>query len=406
MNILHTADWHLGQQFYEYDRTEEHQAFLDWLVTTLQTEEIDLLLISGDVFDVANPSAKSQRQFYHFLKEAKASRPSLQTIVTAGNHDSATRLEAPQALVHDLEVRIVGSIHKNEQRVIDYSQLLLPVRSRQETVWVLAIPFPRPGDHPKAPTYTEGVTQLYLEGYAYARERLGEDAVIVAMGHLHAMDAKISEDDRSERTVIGGVEFVPASAFDEGIAYTALGHIHRPQRVGKRENVRYSGSPLPMSFTERNYQHQVVKVCLRQGQDADIHTLHIPITARLRQLPPTPQPLSQVLAALEELPDSTQDEASNLADYLEVQVLLTEPEPNLKHQIRSITDQKAVKLAKITPHYPTREQSQEKGTVQSYEDLHKLQPQHLFERIYQSKFNSQIPDDIQKLFHEVLQSLS
>src|SRR5690606_18891605 len=112
MNILHTADWHLGQLFYEYDRAYEHQQFLDWLVQTLQQEAVDVLLISGDVFDSANPSAATVRQFYTFLNQASKACPGLQIVVTAGNHDSATRLESPKPLLESSHIHIIGVVEK------------------------------------------------------------------------------------------------------------------------------------------------------------------------------------------------------------------------------------------------------------------------------------------------------
>src|SRR5690606_27137934 len=112
MKILHTADWHLGQLFHEYDRMLEHQQFLDWLVQTLQQEAIDVLLISGDVFDLSNPSAASIRQFYKFLNRAINIQPDLQIVVVAGNHDSASRLESPIPLLESSNIHIVGVVEK------------------------------------------------------------------------------------------------------------------------------------------------------------------------------------------------------------------------------------------------------------------------------------------------------
>ena len=404
MNILHTADWHLGQYFYGHERNREQQVFLDWLVETLKSERIDLLLISGDVFDVANPSAQSQRQLYRFLTQAHQACPQLQTIITAGNHDSATRLEAPGSLLENFNVRIVGTIQRKEDRSIDYERLLLPApHGGSPQAWVLAIPFPRPGDLPSSGKYSEGIAQLYQEAYQFAREKVGGKAPIIAMGHLHAMDADTSADDRSERTVIGGVESVPVTAFDEGLAYTALGHIHRPQKVGGRKDVRYSGSPLPMSFTEREYKHQVVKVVLGEEKAEAIEPIPIPIPARLRQIPAQPSPLKEVLKSLEELPDQDEGGKEGFWDYAEVQVALSEPEPSLKQQVQEVTSRKQIKLAKITPHYPNRnEESEGSMQMRTQRDLEQLNPQKLFEQIYDAAFGGKIPEEIQNRFDEVV----
>ena len=119
MKILHTADWHLGQTFYEYDRREEHLHFLEWLKQQIRQHEIDVLLIAGDVFDSPNPSAESQRMYYRFLREVTSENPSLQIIIIAGNHDSAARLEAPNPLLEDMNVTVRGVVRRNAEGDID-----------------------------------------------------------------------------------------------------------------------------------------------------------------------------------------------------------------------------------------------------------------------------------------------
>ena len=113
MNFLHTADWHLGQTFYQYDRYEEHQFFLNTLLQLLETEAIEVLLISGDVFDTANPSVAATKQFYHFLHQATEHFPYLQIIAIAGNHDSPVRLEMPLPLLENTQVHLIGHIRRN-----------------------------------------------------------------------------------------------------------------------------------------------------------------------------------------------------------------------------------------------------------------------------------------------------
>ncbi|HEY2582745.1 MAG TPA: exonuclease subunit SbcD, partial [Mucilaginibacter sp.] len=108
MKILHTADWHIGQLFHEYDRTYEHQKFLEWLVQIIKDQQIDVLLISGDIFDLSNPAAGSVKMFYTFLNRSVKANPQIQIIVTAGNHDSATRLESPKPLLESSNIHIVG----------------------------------------------------------------------------------------------------------------------------------------------------------------------------------------------------------------------------------------------------------------------------------------------------------
>ena len=266
IRILHTADWHLGQTFFGYDRTEEHEAFLDWLAGEILRQEIDALIIAGDVFDVSNPSAASQSIYYRFIYRVTAENPNLQIVIVAGNHDSAARLEAPLPLLQAMRTEVRGVVRKLEGGVVDYDHLCVELKNRQGEVELLcmAVPFLRQGDYPVVQTegnpYSEGVRELYTQLLRKLWKRRKPNQAILAIGHLQATGSEIAEKDYSERTVIGGLECVSPEAFPEQIAYTALGHIHKAQRVSGRENVRYAGSPIPMSFAERHYHHGVVMV--------------------------------------------------------------------------------------------------------------------------------------------------
>ena len=130
LKIIHTADWHLGQTFFGYDRDEEHEAFLSWLIDILTLRQTDVLLIAGDVFDVANPSAAAQRRFFRFLREANRRNPQLQIVIIAGNHDSAARLEAPIPLLEELNTSIVGAVPRKPIPKIDFDSLLIPLYNK------------------------------------------------------------------------------------------------------------------------------------------------------------------------------------------------------------------------------------------------------------------------------------
>lgn len=407
MKILHTADWHIGQLFYSYDRNYEHQQFLNWLVSVIGNQEIDLLLVSGDIFDLSNPGAASIKMFYTFLNQAIKARPSLQIIIIAGNHDSATRMESPKPLLESSNIHIIGMIERDSAGTIDYKKMIIPVKDKQDktVLWCMAVPFLRLGDYPSVTggisSYMDGVSLLYKEIYELTVEQQQSGEAILAMGHLHAMDAELSDHDTAERVIMGGVECIPSSAFHPDICYTALGHIHKAQRIGGRENVRYSGSPIPMSFSELNYKHQVVTMELKDAKIINIESLEIPLVIPLLRIPLKPKILSEVLAELEQLSDSTDN--PTLAPYLEVRVLLEGPEPSLRHQIETALENKYVRLAKIDVSYPT-------GTVNveetiSYERLNELKPIDLFNKIYESKYHNETPEELIQLFNEITQQV-
>lgn len=407
MKILHTADWHIGQLFHEYDRSYEHQQFLDWLVRTLQAEKIDVLLISGDVFDISNPSTMSIKMFYTFLNQATRANPDLQIIITAGNHDSAARLEAPKPLLESSNVHIIGLVQKDADGNIDYEKLVVPIHdaSGNIKIWCLAIPFLRMGDYPAIPDclnpYTEGVTALYSEAFEYVNQKKEDGQTIIAMGHLHTHHAEITELDKTERLIMGGVECVPATAFHPDIKYVALGHIHKTQKIGGKEHIRYSGSPLPMSFSELNYKHQVIVFELDQGIN-NLTSIEIPLFVALQRVPLKHQPMHEVVTLLEQLP--LMDNASETTPYLEVRVLLDGPEPALRHKIEKALTGKKVRLAKIDVKYPAS--TQDTPAFITPEKLNELQPLDVFGKVYQSRYNTEIPNDILKLFQQVAEEVN
>jgi exonuclease SbcD len=407
MKILHTADWHIGQLFHEYDRSYEHQKFLDWLVGLLKIEQIEVLLISGDVFDISNPSATSIKMFYSFLNKATKANPDLQIIITAGNHDSASRLEAPKPLLESSNVHIIGLVEKDEEGNIDYQKLLIPIhnKSGEIKIWCLAVPFLRMGDYPSikdcANPYTEGVTKLYQEAFEYSSSKKQDGQTIIAMGHLHTHYAEISDLDKSERLIMGGVECIPATAFHPDIKYVALGHIHKAQRIGGKEHVRYSGSTLPMSFSELNYKHQVIVFELAD-EISKLKSIEIPLFVPLQRVPLNAQPLHEVIALLEALPEM--GETLSTVPYLEVRVLLDGPEPALRHKIETALAGKNVRLAKIDVKYPESKQGETEFITP--EKLNELQPVDVFGKVYQARYNSDVPPHILQLFQEVAQEVN
>lgn len=408
MKILHTADWHIGQLFHEYDRTYEHQQFLDWLVETLHHEKIDVLLISGDVFDISNPSAQSIRMFYSFLNQATSRNPDLQIIITAGNHDSASRLEAPKPLLLSSKIHIVGLVEKDAEGNIDYEKLVVPIYDQDGRIkiYCLAVPFLRMGDYPAIPDctnpYTEGVTALYTELFDYAQKKIQDDQIIIAMGHLHTHHAEITELDTTERPIMGGVECIPATAFHDDIKYVALGHIHKAQKIGGKDHVRYAGSPLPMSFSEINYKHQVIASDL-DDEMSNLRSIEIPLFVPLLRVPLKHQPLHDVIALLEQLPPSDQANKATIP-YLEVRVFLEGPEPALRHKVELALRQKKVRLAKIDVKYPDSKTVQHQ--LIAPEHLQELKPIDVFGRIYHTRYNSAIPDEILHLFQQVVEEVN
>lgn len=406
IRILHTADWHLGQTFFGYDRTGEHELFLNWLIEEICRKEVDALIIAGDVFDVSNPSAASQRMYYEFIYRVSAVNPQLQIVIVAGNHDSAARLEAPLPLLQAMRTEVKGVVRKLEDGEIDYDHLTIELKNRNGEVEVLcmAVPFLRQGDYPAVQTagnsYAEGVREFYTRFLKRLWRRRTESQAILAIGHLQATGSEIAEKDYSERTVIGGLECVSPDVFPEQIAYTALGHIHKAQRVSGRENMRYAGSPIPMSFAEKHYHHGVVMVTFDEGCAVDIERIECPKLIPLISVPAgKPLPPETVLEELKVLPD-----VDGEAPYLEVKVLLEEPEPMLRQEVEEALADKNYRLARIvsTYHKDKEEEKQEKDDWRKgLQEMSPLQiAQSAFEKIYQTE----MPGELTELFQEAYSS--
>jgi exonuclease SbcD len=411
MRILHTADWHIGQLFHEYDRTYEHQQFLNWLLDTLLNEEIDVLLISGDVFDLSNPSAASIRMFYSFLNKAITANPFLQIIITAGNHDSAARLESPKPLLESSNIHIIGLVEKKENGSIDYEKLLIPLKDKDGTTnaWCLAAPFLRMGDYPViAETenpYAAGVAAFYAELYNCASAKKQANHPIICMGHLHAQQTDMNDVDKSaERAIMGGVECIGATAFHEDIRYVALGHIHKAQRIGGKEHIRYCGSPIPMSFSELNYKHQVIVFHLEEQGISNLESIEVPVSVPLKRVPSAHSTLAEVINALQQLPNTGTDQQS--APYLEVRVLLDGPEPGLRHKIESALGDKQVRLAKIDVKYPAANTTSSNAATLVEDCLRQLQPKDVLERVFQSRYNTAVPAELLQLFNQATQEVA
>jgi len=396
MILLHTADWHIGQTFFEYDRKAEHLQFLAWLKKQVHELNVDVLLIAGDVFDSPNPSAESQRMYYRFLREVTTENPLLQIIIIAGNHDSAARLEAPNPLLEEMNIAARGVVKRTDEGEIDFNNLVVPFTKGG---YCLAVPYLRQGDYPNAESYALGVKAMYEAMLACVK---GKEGPIVAMGHLQATGSEISENDRSERTVIGGLECISPDSFSLEIAYTALGHLHRAQRVSGRENVRYAGSPLPMSFAEKKNKQGVTLVELADTPRTATRIERIAFEApvKLLSIPSTPLPLADILAEIAELPEG---EISASSPYLEIKVLITQPEPSLRHQLEEALKTKSVRLTRIVAVTP---KSEGETKAITYEELQTIRPMDMADAIFKRRYGGEeMPDAMKVLLNEVIREV-
>lgn len=417
MILIHTADWHIGQNFYGYDRYGEHRHFFGWLADTLVAQRADVLLVTGDVFDGPNPPAKAQHLYYAFLREIGRRLPNLQVVITAGNHDSAARLEAPAPLLETMNVKVVGSVHYGEAEGLSDTEaalagaagrMVVPLRGASGGVEAccVAVPYLRQGDYPPASTYDEGVQKLYAALAEAARRQSGGKPVVMT-GHLHVLGAAVSERDRSERVVIGGLDCVSDAIFPPDVAYGALGHLHRAQRVAGRDAVRYAGAPIPMSFAEKNNTQSVCRVELSErGVTVGLLPYEPPVA--LWSVPEEPGTIEDVLAALAGLP---QGEVTDDAPYLEIKVQLFGPDPSMRYKIEKALKGKRVRLTAILPFYPAKAAGESSaggsggGVETARRTLSQIPPLGIAQEVYRKKYGVEMPEALQKLMSDVIKEV-
>ncbi len=291
MKILHTSDWHLGRSLYGRKRYDEFSAFLDWLTETIKQEQVDTLLVAGDVFDTSAPSNRAQALYYQFLCRVAASS-CRHVIVIAGNHDSPSFLNAPKDLLRALDVHVVGLASENPEDEV----LLLENSDGLPELIVCAVPYLRDRDirvseagesiDDKERKLIEGIRTHYANVCELAekkRQSLNIEIPIVAMGHLFTAGGKTCDGDGVRELYVGSLAHVTSVIFPECIDYLALGHLHVPQKVSGSEVKRYSGSPLPMGFGEAG---QEKSVCLIEfsGRKATVALINVPLFQKLERL--------------------------------------------------------------------------------------------------------------------------
>lgn len=398
LTLVHTSDWHLGHVLATHDREAEHEAFLTWLLDELDTQAADVLLVTGDIYDIANPPVAATRRLYRFLADAARRRPDMLTVILGGNHDSAARINLPAPLLDEARVRFFGALPRKALpeggSAPDLDALLVPLPGPDgvTAAWLAAVPFCRPGD-----LGADSLATLYA-AVTEAGAARAEGLPLVLTGHLHVAGGDVSELSE-RRIVVGGEEAQAATLFDTRAAYVALGHLHRAQTIAGPCPIRYAGSPFPLSATERDYRHAVTVVRLSDGEAA-ITDVPIPRPVQFLAIPPQgAAPLGDVVAQLEALALDA-DLPRERHPFLEVSVAVTGPEPHLQARVLAALDSKPVRLTRIVrQQVSTPAQSAPLAGA----DLDTLQPQAVFAALYAARHGGNPPpDDLADAFARLL----
>ncbi len=381
MRILHTSDWHIGHRLYEQDRIEEHDQFLDWLLTTVQAHAIDVLLVAGDIFDTALPSSEATDLYYRFLFRLY-SETRAHAIITAGNHDSATHLAAPQEFLKMGRIHVIGVASEPAACVVT-----LP--SENPSVAIAAVPYIYESDlsHISFETEPERAARYRERLKAFYRqcvECMPPGLPKILMGHLYVQGGKVGDSERNVQ--IGGATAMRISDFPDDVTYVALGHLHRPHAIGgARCPVQYAGSPLPLRFNEANHSKKVYLLDVPTAGDMQVEEIELPVF----------KDLSTVVGTLDEV-RLTAMSSEWKEKYIQVQLKLNQPAVGISDEIREIFDQRGGEVLSVEVELPPQTARPEIPI----EDMQ--QPTEIFEQFHKEKFNESPDESMMKTFDELL----
>jgi len=376
MRLLHTSDWHLGQHFMGKSRAPEHRAFMEWLLTTIDQQQVDVLLVAGDLFDTGTPPSYARELYNRFIVRLQQS--GCQLVVLGGNHDSVATLHESRELLSCLNTQVIGGIGEAHEQQL----LTLCRRSGEPAAILCAVPFLRPRDlltsqagqsgADKQQALQQAIGDYYAELYRLAeqrREALGGGLPILASGHLTMVGGTSSESVRE--IYIGTLEALPANALPP-LDYMALGHLHKPQQVAGLEHIRYCGSPIPLSFDEAGHDKQVLLVEFAGGALARVTPLRVPLSQPLQLLKGD---LEQIAAQLDTLCKSCGDTGTPI--WLDIEVEGDDYLSDLQSRVQQLVEGKPVEVLRLR----RKRGGQSAGlTTESRATLSELRPDEVFAR--------------------------
>ncbi|EPN9525462.1 exonuclease subunit SbcD [Cronobacter malonaticus] len=375
MRILHTSDWHLGQNFYAKSRAAEHEAFLDWLLEAAIAHQVDAIIVAGDIFDTGAPPSYARELYNRFVVKLQAANCPL--IVLGGNHDSVATLNESRELLACLNTHVIASA----QLTPETQATLLYRRDGEPGAVLCPVPFLRPRDvlrslggqsgREKQQQLLEAISLHYQQSYEAACALRGDrNLPIIATGHLTTVG--VTKSDAVRDIYIGTLDAFPADRFPPA-DYIALGHIHCAQKVAGCGHIRYSGSPIALSFDETGKEKSVYLVEFADGKLRDVTALPVPVSQPLAVLKGS---LESITAQLEQWRDAP-DEPDEPKVWLDIEIDTAEFLHDMHRQISQLTESLPVEVVLLRRSREMRERAL--GTL-STETLSELGPEEVFER--------------------------
>jgi DNA repair protein SbcD/Mre11 len=400
MKILHTADWHIGKKLHKTELAQDFDLYINWLCKLIKEEQVELLLVSGDIFDLANPSSEARAQYYRSLIKLK--KLNCKIIMTGGNHDSPAMLEAPKEILQELDIHIIGGLPQNLEELI----IPVPGTSGRTEVVIAAVPFLRDANlrsltegssyDDRLEATRNGIREIFHNAAALCRTHY-RDVPAIALGHLFAAGMESSESEREIQ--IGNQAAFDASHFGDYYQYIALGHIHKPQQVSAAVPAYYSGSPLSLSFSERKDQKRMLLLDTTTGFEPE--SIPIPAFRKLLKLSGSLDLLREKLNLL--------DGVTELENLIEIELIEEQFDAVKIYELDELVtafDKPGYQIVKHRATFKNRQKSTSES-FEPHQQLEDLKPKDVFlELIADHQYEDETQQELVSAFDELLQDLS
>lgn len=410
MRIIHTSDWHLGQNFMGKSRAPEHQAFLSWLLDQIKTHQVSALIVAGDIFDTGSPPSYAREMYNRFIVDIQSKQCKL--VILGGNHDSVATLNESKALLACLNTQVVSGLMENSKDQI------IPLKNHNDDVGAIlcAIPFLRQRDvlqskagqsgKDKQQAMQQAISEHYFALYEQAvtlRSQFSGDLPIIVTGHLTTVGASTSDSVRE--IYIGTLDAYPASSFPPA-DYIALGHIHQSQRVAKSEHIRYSGSPIALSFDEtgKKKAKSVLLVDFKKGKFHQVTPLEVPCFQAMQVIKGDLESIEQEITTLLE----TYNLKDNQTIWLEIIVSSQGYLNDLQTRLQEITANLPVEILLLRRERKNRHMAilnEEKETLNEL-SVNEVFERRLSEETWETEADQQRSKRLKQVFKQLVNELS
>lgn len=405
MKIIHTADWHLGQSFKGEKRLQEQSLFLDWLLDIIETEEIDALLIAGDVFDITNPPTESIKMFYDFVKKVSSKATQCRIYLISGNHDSTSRLDAPKELL--LTHNCYSIAYPDLENI---SSELFPLYEKgndKPVAYLLALPYSGYGRFFQSIDYSEEMSKKLSELSKEAK-KMHPELPLIGMAHLFAGKGTFNKDDDSLRNV-GTLDQVKIG--DCSFDYLALGHLHRQQSIESNFPARYSGSPITLSFAETGYKHGVDLITIENGEVKYQRQIEYNSPVKLVRIPEKGE--VDAKKVIDQIKEISNQEDNELAPLVEIHINEVEKISTVLNDLRKAAKENNIRLTGIYSDLPQNSNQEfESEELNGMEELQGIacgsgiklpEPEVLAEEYYQKIYGKEMTTDMRQALNDIIE---